>query len=110
MTMNSEGDRTKAQDDENAANPGMAEQGPRGEQSHGGSEGEALYGYGRHGGSIAGTGTRTDVPVGIEQIESSEAYKVSGKEALERQGDPLPRTSGQERGVAGSTEDDIAHQ
>ena len=81
-----------------------------GEEAHGGSEGEASYGYGRQGGSVAGTGTRTDVPVGIEQVESSKAYKVSPKEALERQGDPFPRTSTRERGVAGSTEDDTNDQ
>ena len=93
---------------DNPTKDGLAEQAPPGEVSHGGIEGEVAYGYGRSGGSIVDTGTRTDVPVGIEQIESSKAYKVSPKEALERQGNPRPRTSGTERGVAGPTEDDIA--
>ena len=80
-------DKGSEDDDET----GLAPQKPPGEQSHGGREGEVQYGYGRHGGSIAETGTRTDDPVGIEQVESSKHYKVSPKEASERQGKPPER-------------------
>ncbi len=101
-------DSDKGSRGDNPTKDGLAQQAPPGEVSHGGSEGEVLYGYGRQGGSIADTGTRTDVPVGIEQIESSKAYKVSPEGAMERQGDPPPRTTGNDRGVAGPTEDDVA--
>lgn len=60
----------------------------QGEMSHGGQRGDAQYGYGRSGGSVADTGTRTDVPVGIEQVESSALSPPSQETALERQGDP----------------------
>lgn len=101
-------DGTAATRGDNPTKDGLAQQAPPGEVSHGGAEGEAIYGYGRQGGSIVGTGTRTDVPVGIEQIESSKSYKVSPQGALERQGDPSPRSTGDDRGEAGPTEDDDA--
>ena len=84
-------DYDKGTEDDGPAKTGLATETPQGEQSHGGREGEVQYGYGRHGGSIADTGTRTDDPVGIEQVESSEHYKVSPKEASERQGKPPER-------------------
>ena len=69
----------------------------QGEMSHGGQRGDARYGYGRSGGSVADTGTRTDVPVGIEQVESSAVSPPSQQTALERQGDP-PEGHDTERG------------
>ena len=74
----------------------------QGEMSHGGQQGEALYGYGRNGGSVADTGTRTDVPVGIERAESSALSDPSAQTALERQGDPS-KGSHSDRGETDTT-------
>jgi hypothetical protein len=60
------------------------------------SEGER--GYGRQGGSIADTGTRTDDPVGVEQVESSRVHHHSPEQAAERQGHPPPPGPPSERG------------
>ena len=73
-----------------------------GEMSHGGSRGEAHYGYGRQGGSVADTGTRTDVPVAVEQIESSALADPSPQTAHERQGYPS-NGSNADRGATDTT-------
>jgi hypothetical protein len=55
--------------------------------------------YGRQGGSIADTGTRTDVPVGVEQVESSRVHNSSPEQATARQGHPPPPGPASERGA-----------
>jgi hypothetical protein len=61
-------------------------------------QGEGIRDYGRQGGSIADTGTRTDVPVGVEQIESSRVHNGSPEQAASRQGDPPPPGPASNRG------------
>jgi hypothetical protein len=60
---------------------------------------EATRDYGRQGGSIADTGTRTDVPVGVEQVESSRVHSSSPEQAAARQGYPPPPGPPSERGA-----------
>jgi hypothetical protein len=61
-------------------------------------QGEGIRDYGRQGGSIADTGTRTDVPVGIEQAESSALSAPDSERARERQGYPPPPGDPADRG------------
>jgi NADH-quinone oxidoreductase subunit E len=72
-----------------------------GDLPHGGREGEPFSHYGRQGGSVADTGTRTDDPVGTEQVESSAVHKPSAQAARDRQGNPPPPGPGVDRGLAG---------
>ncbi len=54
--------------------------------SHEDHKGEPSHTYARQDGSVAGTGTRTDVPVGTEQTESSAVHKSTPEGARDRQG------------------------
>lgn len=65
-----------------------ARQGSRGQPEPSERQGEGIHDYGRQGGSVADTGTRTDDPVGAEQIESSAAGGQDPQRAKERQQSP----------------------
>ncbi len=68
----------------------------------GGHQVDALLRYGRQGGSVAGTGTRTDDPVGVEQVESAAVHNPSVEGARDRQGQPPAPPADAERGETGA--------
>jgi len=68
---------------------------------HGGREGEPSYQYGRQGGAVASTGTRTDDPVGANQVESGARDRTSPELARDRQEQPPAPGPDAERGKTG---------
>lgn len=68
---------------------------------HGGREGEPRYHYARQGGPVADTGTRTDDPVGADQVESGARDRSSPEVARDRQKQPPAPGAGADPGKAG---------
>ncbi len=52
-------------------------------------------------GSVAGTGTRTDDPVGVNQVESAAVHNPHPEAAADRQGNPPPADPNADRGETG---------
>ena len=67
----------------------------------GGLGGKRTVGRGRPEGSVAGTGTRTDVPVGVDQVESAAVHNSDPVSDSERQGQPPKSPADADRGKTG---------
>ena len=52
-------------------------------------------------GSVAGTGTRTDDPVGVNQVESAAVHNPHPESDADRQGNPSPAPADADRGETG---------
>ncbi len=97
-------DGGSAPDHAAAAAEAAAQDKTQADMGHGGLDGQHAPqgGTARPEGSVAGTGTRTDVPVGTGQIESSAIHKPHPEADADRQEQPSPSPAGAKRGKTGS--------
>ncbi len=72
-----------------------------GDMGHGGLDGQRQGGTARPVGSVADTRTRTDVPVGTGQAESSAIHRSNPQSDADRQGRPGEPATGADRGQTG---------
>ncbi len=71
------------------------------DMGHGGLDGQRKDATARPEGSVAGTGTRTDDPVGVNQVESSAVHKSDPVSDSDRQGQPPAPPADADRGRTG---------
>ena len=68
---------------------------------HGGLGGQRQVGNARPEGSVAGTGTRTDDPVGVNQVESAKVHTSNPESDADRQERPAAPPADADRGQTG---------
>ena len=84
-----------------AAGTSRAVEEPQEDMGHGGLDGQRKVATARPEGSVAGTGTRTDDPVGVNQVESSAVHKSDPVSDSDRQGQPPAPPADADRGRTG---------